>query len=281
MSSPTLWAISDLHLAGAPNRQALPDVEPHPRDWLILAGDVGETEDHLRFALDLLCPKFHRLIWVPGNHDLWTLPVGSLRGEAKYRRLVKICREWNVLTPEDPYPLWPEPGADGRRFRIVPLFLLYDYSMTPQPMDPEAAVRWAAESGIRCADEDLLHFAPHASRQEWCWKRLELTEKRLAEELGPDESSILIHHWPLHDDFFLPARIERFTIWCGTKATAQWHLKYRAASVIYGHLHIRRTHWQDGVRFEEVSLGYPAHWDADKGITHYLRRILPIDAQSP
>jgi hypothetical protein len=29
---------------------------------------------------------------------------------------------------------------------------------------------------------------------------------------------------------------------------------------VYGHLHIPRTARYDGVRFEEVSLGYPREW---------------------
>ena len=281
-SSPRLWAIADLHLASAPNRRALPLLKSRPDDWLIVAGDVGETEDHLRFALDVLADKFARLIWVPGNHDLWTLPTDGLRGEAKYRSLVKICRERGVLTPEDPYPLWPDrsagPEAPGARaLRLVPLFLLYDYSLTPSPMTADDALRWAEETGIRCADEDLLHFPPHDSRQDWCAKRLRDTRSRLDAELGPDEGTVLISHWPLRSDFFLPARIERFAIWCGSRETHDWHRRYRAEVVVYGHLHIKRTHWHDGVRFEEVSLGYPAHWDQTKGIDAYLRPILPLN----
>lgn len=279
MSTIHLWAISDLHLASGPNLRALPDMQARPNDWLIVAGDVGETEKHLEFALKLLTERFAKVFWVPGNHDLWTLPLGSLPGEAKYRRLVKICREFGVVTPEDPYVLWPTP-VDGKRLRIVPLFLLYDYSMTPTPMDASEAVQWAADSGVRCADEDLLHFAPHDSRPAWCRARLRTTRERLGTELGDDERSLLISHWPLRSDFFLPSHIERFSIWCGTRQTHDWHLTYRALAVIYGHLHIRRTHWHDGVRFEEVSLGYPAHWNQDKGIDAYLRRILPAD-ESP
>ena len=30
----------------------------------------------------------------------------------------------------------------------------------------------------------------------------------------------------------------------------------------------------DGVKFEEVSLGYPKQWNQSRGIEHYLRRIL-------
>ena len=80
-----LWAISDLHLANASNREALKELPPHPDDGLILAGDVGESELHLYYALDVLAPRFKVLYWLPGNHDLWTLHHDPypLRGEPK------------------------------------------------------------------------------------------------------------------------------------------------------------------------------------------------------
>ena len=51
-----------------------------------------------------------------------------------------------------------------------------------------------------------------------------------------------------------------FALWCGTTATADWHTRYNAVCSVYGHLHIPRTTYYDGVRFEEVSLGYPREW---------------------
>ena len=48
-----------------------------------------------------------------------------------------------------------------------------------------------------------------------------------------------------------------------------------AKVVVAGHLHVRTTDWIDGVRFEEVSLGYPRHWRRQRGIDGYLREILP------
>jgi hypothetical protein len=48
-----------------------------------------------------------------------------------------------------------------------------------------------------------------------------------------------------------------FAQWCGTVATAGWHTRFQAQTVVYGHLHIPRTTVHDGVVFEEVSLGYP------------------------
>jgi len=131
-----LYAISDLHLANPDHRQVLEVVPSHPEDWLILAGDMGETEGHLIFALLILTCRFQRLLWVPGNHDLWTLPSdrSGLRGEAKYQQLVSICRDHGVLTPEDPYVLWE---GEGSPHLLVPVFLLYDYSYRPDHVPTE------------------------------------------------------------------------------------------------------------------------------------------------
>ena len=69
--------------------------------------------------------------------------------------------------------------------------------------------------------------------------------------------------------------VPRFIPWCGTEKTENWHNRFNADIVVSGHLHVRRTDWRDKTRFEEVSLGYPAQWDQKKGVSPYLRQILP------
>lgn len=268
-----LYAISDLHLAYPENRQALAAMPPHPDDWLIVAGDIGETEAQLRYALDILTPRFARLLWTPGNHDLWTLPnvAGDQRGEAKYRSMVEICRAYGVLTPEDPYVAWPGAGAPCL---VAPLFLLYDYSYRPDDIPLASALAWAEEEGIVCADELLLHPDPYPTRSDWCAARCAYTEARLHAVAGTP--LILINHFPLRQDLAVLPRIPRFSLWCGTRRTDDWHLRFNAHAVIYGHLHIPGTRWRDGVRFEEVSFGYPKQRVADRPIESYLRKILPI-----
>jgi 3',5'-cyclic AMP phosphodiesterase CpdA len=268
-----LLAISDLHLRYEVTRKALEELPPHPEDWLIVAGDVGETEQHLRFALAVLKRRFARVFWVPGNHDLWTAPPHPTepRGLEKYNRLVAICRDYGVLTPEDPYIEWPGPGP---QVLIAPLFLLYDYTFRPDSVPVEEAIQWAAEENILCSDEVLLHPDPFPSRQAWCAARVAATEPRLA-MAAARAPLVLINHWPLKRDLAVLPRVPRFSIWCGTQRTEDWHLRFRAQAVIYGHLHIRATKHRDGVRFEEVSLGYPQDWDARRGIEPYLREILP------
>lgn len=271
-----LLAISDLHLAHQRNRQALLEIPPHLEDDLIVAGDIGESEEQLHFALETLGQRFRRLLWVPGNHDLWTVgkdPL-KLRGEAKYRRLVEICRQHRVSTPEDPYLRWPDDGVSQDHL-LAPLFVLYDYSFRPDSISFEEALPWAAAQGIVCSDEYLLHPQPYTSRQEWCAARVAYSEERLDEAAGLGLPMVLINHFPLRRDHLRLRRIPRFSLWCGTRQTEDWHQRFGATAVVYGHLHVKGTILQDGVRFEEVSLGYPRDWDQNRGIAPYFRQILP------
>src|SRR5260370_41778880 len=102
----------------------------------------------------------------------------------------------------------------------------------------------------------MLHRVPYPSREAWCQARLEVTERRL-QERDPDLPAILVNHFPLVRDPTRVLRYPAFAQWCGTTATADWHVRFNAAAVVYGHLHIPRTTWHDGVPFVEVSYGYP------------------------
>jgi predicted phosphodiesterase len=268
-----LLAISDLHLGHDANRRALFEMPPHLDDWLILAGDTGEKLEHLQLALETLTSRFAQLIWVPGNHDLWVTPgddVG-LRGEARYRLFLERCREFGVLTPEDPYPAWP---GDGPATVIVPLMMMYDYSFRPDEVPVESAIEWARGEGVRSADERYLHADPYASCAEWCAARAAYTEARLA-TIPADHATVLVNHFPLRQEHARLPRIPSFMVWCGTRRTEDWHRRFDARVVVTGHLHIRTTRFRDGVRFEEVSLGYPRQWKRARGMDAYLREILP------
>lgn len=274
-SEAALLAVSDLHVGHADNREVVAGLRPrHPDDWLVVAGDVGETPAHLEWALGLLVRRFARVVWAPGNHELWTTPADpvQLRGDQRYRHLVGICRRLGVSTPEDPYPLWT--GADGPAY-VVPMFLLYDYTFLP-PQQPtrEAALARAHREGIVCTDEFLLYPDPHRDRAEWCAERVAWTERRLA-ELDPRVPTVLVNHFPLVRADTDILRFPIFAQWCGTTRTADWHLRHRAAAVVYGHLHVPRTTVHDGVRFEEVSVGYPREWRRRGSPPGRLRQILP------
>lgn len=267
-----LLATSDLHLGHRENREALLRLPSCPADWLIVAGDVGERPEHLVLALETLTARFAKVVWTPGNHDLWSPPgeTDRTRGLARYDELVGICRQYGALTPEDPYAEW----ADGTGTIVVPMFLLFDYSLRPPGIPIASAVRWAREAGVRSGDEQMLDPSPWASCADWCRARCDATEARLA-ALPADTRTVLINHWPLRYDLARPPRVPRFSVWCGTTRTEDWPTRFRARAVISGHLHLRTTLWRHGVRFDEVSLGYPRDWCRERGIEWYVREIIP------
>jgi Calcineurin-like phosphoesterase len=267
-----LLAISDLHLAHRINRQALPTIPAHPDDWLIVAGDVGEQPAHLHLALTVLTSRFARVIWTPGNHDLWCAhdATDRTRGQDRYEELVGICRRFGVLTPEDPYVAWP-PEPDTL---VVPMFLLFDYTFRPPHVGADDALKWAREAGVVSGDELMLDPRGWSSLTAWCHARCDVTEARLA-QLSANTRTILINHWPLRYDLARPPRIPQFSLWCGTTRTEEWARRFRARVVISGHLHFRTTLWRHGVRYDEVSLGYPRDWKQDRGPAWYLREVLP------
>lgn len=279
MTAPRLLAVSDLHVRHADNRAIAEGLRPtSDGDWLIVAGDVAEQVDDVVATLESLRRRFARVIWVPGNHELWTRtkdPV-PLRGVARYERLVRECRAIGVDTPEDGFPVWT---GDGGPVVVAPLFLLFDYTFLPEGTTTAAEGLAAARAaGVVCTDEHLLHPDPHPDLAAWCAARVEHSRRRL-DALDPALPTVLVNHWPLTR---LPTRVLRypeFALWCGTTASADWHVRYRATAVVYGHLHIPRVTTEDGVRFVEASLGYPREWRSRTRPTEPLpRQILPAPA---
>lgn len=274
-----LLAISDLHVAYPQNRAIVEGLRPTTaEDWLLVAGDVGEVVSDVEWALGRLRDRFGTVVWVPGNHELWTHrrdPV-RLRGEQRYRHLVELCDRLGVLTPESPYPVWE--GAGGP-VRVVPLFLLYDYSFRAGGGTKEEALARAYDSGVVCTDEFLLHPDPYPSREAWCQARLEHTEHRLT-ALDDGLPTVLVNHFPLVREPTEVLYYPDFAQWCGTTRTADWPRRFRAAAVVYGHLHIPRRTVHDGVRHVEVSVGYPREWGR-RGHPHgLLRQVLPEPEES-
>lgn len=274
-----LLAISDLHVSHPENRAVVEQLRPGgDEDWLIVCGDVSESIADVEWALQLLSQRFAKVLWTPGNHELWSTPGEpvALRGEARYRHLIQICRERGVLTPEDPYPIWD--GDEGPAV-VAPLFVLYDYSFGRNiAATKEQALELAHRAGVVCSDEFLLHPDPYATRDAWCHARIVATEQRLAGCNG-HAPIVMVNHFPLIEQ---PTRVlwhPEFAQWCGTTRTADWHVRFKAKAVVYGHLHIPRTTWHDGVRFEEVSLGYPREWHRRSPSRPVLRQIMPKETR--
>ncbi|KAF7339198.1 Metallophosphoesteras-like protein [Mycena venus] len=276
-----LYAISDLHLSFQSNRDEWQKLKPHPEDGLILCGDIGEKAEHLDLAFGIAKQNFKEVFWCPGNHELYSLPIAtSQRGEAKYAECRAVAARHGVHTPEDTFVRWED--ESGGPVLVAPIFTLYDYTFRPAHLtSTEHALAWAEEANTVATDEAILFPDPHRSREAWCAALVEKAEAKLAAAAvaAGDVPLVIVNHWPLREDLVFIPRIPRFILWCGTKRTEDWHVRFNACVVVSGHLHVPRTDWKDGVRFEECSLGYPREWadvrQSGRDINDLLRVIWP------
>lgn len=256
----TLWAVSDLHVAVRENRPVVAKLAPrHPGDWLIVAGDVAERPELVLRTLGELADRFERVIWTPGNHELFCRGTDRHTGEARYRQLVEGARALGVVTPEDPFPVFA--GVT-----ICPLFTLYDYTWRTVGRSVDEAVAEASAAGVMMTDEFAIR--PFEDPVAWCRRRLAATVRRMAHVRGP---VVLVNHWPLVREALEGLAVPQLALWAGTRHTQHWPQRYGAVAVVYGHLHLPREFTVDGVRHVEVSLGYPREWQG-----HPAGRAWPV-----
>lgn len=277
-----LLAISDLHVGYPANREIVEALRPeHDDDWLLVAGDVAERTTDITWALSTLKQHFSTVIWLPGNHELWTPPDDpvQLRGDARYRHLVDDARRLGVITPRirtrcgkaraDPSPSSPCSCSTTTPGATAPPAPAPRTRRWPRP------ARQASSAPTRCSctptrcPAATTGAAPGSPRPPM---RLDA--------LDPDLPTVLANHWPLHREPTAVLHYPEFALWCGTEQTEQWHTRYRATEVVYGHLHIPRVIWRDGVRFTEVSLGYPREWGKRPAGPAGPRRILAYGEQA-
>ena len=242
----TLWSVSDLHVTFPANRGRVERLQPAGEgDWLIVAGDVAESIDLVVDTLARLRRRFARVIWCPGNHELFARPAERYRGRARYDRLVALLRDVAVDTPEDPFPVFGE-------VTVAPLFTLYDYSFRPEGVTAVDALLDARAA--RATLDDELFIAPFVDVEAWCAERVAYSRARLAEVTGP---TLLVNHWPLVIEPTRRMRQPEMALWCGTTSTRSFARDHRAVGVIHGHLHMPEEITVDGVPHVDVSLGYP------------------------
>ncbi len=279
--APRLLATSDLHVNRTENEAVVEDLHPtDPGDWLIVAGDVGDRIEHLRRTLSTLAERFARVIWVPGNHELWTRRDEEVDavGPARYAHLVEVCRALGVLTPEDEWPVWEGDGRTGAGVPAVPALrlLVAACARTWSGSASREALEVAREAGVVCTDEFLMSSDPYPGPPAWCAERLALIRGQRLAARPAGMPTVLVNHWPLTA---LPLQVLRhpeFALWCGSaghRALAPSSTTRRRWST--GTCTCPRTTWEDGVRFEEVSVGYPREWQRHGLVRGPLRQILP------
>src|SRR5215831_14508430 len=70
-----IFAVSDIHIDYDENARWVANlsISEYQDDLLILAGDVTDTRQLLDWCLCTLVKRFRKVLFVPGNHDLWVI----------------------------------------------------------------------------------------------------------------------------------------------------------------------------------------------------------------
>ena len=92
---------------------------------------------------------------------------------------------------------------------------------------------WCAPTSTSCTRTRIRRGRRGAGRG---WPPPRPGSPPLPEELP----TVLVNHWPVVREPTRPLWYPDFALWCGTEATADWPRRFRAAAVVYGHLHIPR-----------------------------------------
>ena len=220
--------MSDLHVRYPENRAIVEGLRPvSDGDWLIVAGDVAERVDDVVGTLTLLRERFATVVWVPGNHELWTRQKEgvALRGRSV---TTTSCRRAapSACSPRRTRSRSGRARAGRGRRAAVPALRLLVPARRHRDRRGRPGCRLHRRRGVH--DEYLLAPDPYPDRAAWCAARVAYSRARL-DACDPDLPTVLVNHWPLTR---LPTRVLRypeFALWCGTTATADWHVRYRAA----------------------------------------------------
>lgn len=249
-----VFAVSDIHVDFDVNVQWLRQLSraDYRDDILILAGDVTHKLAELSRCLNELVERFAKVLFVPGNHDVWVL------GEAPERTSLQKFDDV-VATVE-------RSGASMQPYRrghllIAPLLSWYDYSFG----EPTAelcklwtdfhACRWPAGFTVKDAAGYFMD-----------------RNQALVTE-GAGKIITFSHFLPRIDliPAHVPARHRLLDPVLGSSRLDRQIRQLGSSMHVYGHSHINRRIDIDGVTYVNNALGYPG----EERITQ--RQLLCID----
>lgn len=282
-SGTRIFAVSDLHVDFPANMHWVQsvDAQRHQQDLLIVAGDVSDDLERLKYALGTLRERFNRVFFVPGNHELWLRQCGSSHSVEKFHRVVELCRRLEVTTQ----PQRIETAGSSSAVWVVPLLSWYvtpeegsDSLFLPKPGENPDLTNWAdryfvrwpsvapcerpANFFLRLNQPHLSHSfdAPVVSFSHFL-PRVELMRRNEYERtrFGPEPPD-------LYPDF-------NFSRVAGC-ASIDVQLRNIGASVhVYGHQHRNRWRDIDGVLYVSNCLGYPPGPLQDQSDTRCLWQV--------
>ncbi len=236
-----VFALSDIHVDFDENARWIADlsIDDYRDDVLILAGDVSAALRLLHWCLSSLTRRFKKVLFVPGNHELWVIR--------------EDCSKNSLQKFEEVCAVAESAGASMQAFcerglSIIPLFAWYDYSFG-EPSD-ELRLLWgdyrACRWPSRFTEEDIAsYFAA-------------LNDKQTS--LAGGTIITYSHFLPSLDvmpQFNPSVRKLLYPVLGSVKLERQLR-KLNSDIHVYGHSHVNRHVKIDGVSYVNNAFGYPS-----------------------
>jgi Icc-related predicted phosphoesterase len=232
-----IFAASDLHTDFKENREIIAQIPEnlYQDDTLIVAGDIADRIERVRETLLLLRPKFKKVFYLPGNHELWVRNEDCNSIE-KLFRILDLCDSLNVETrPARVDSVW-----------IVPLFSWYSPSFDLSP-DNSRLEGWSDFYFCKWPEE-IGEVSEYFSR---------MNEPSIRSYDGPVIS--FSHFLPRIE--LLPSRewlrFKGLPKVAGCQSIESQIRELKSIIHVFGHSHINRDCVIDGVRYVQNALSYP------------------------
>ena len=266
---------SDLHVEHHP--EVIPLVAERVQalrpDVLIVAGDLTHDLDTLEAALTRLAGAAPRLVFIPGNHDLWCAAEGPNSRDKYEREIPARCARAGVIA------LQHEPvELDGVVFCGSTGW--YDYSLRSRELDGTFSradyergswgrLRWNDKQRIVWPGDDGARLDDVAI----CDRMVADLERQLA-DAGARPTVVVTHHLPLPELVTSRGELPWDFINGFMGSDRLGAAMQRAANVRYGacgHTHFRKRAVVAGPRgefaVESSPVGYPREYARYAGLT--------------
>jgi predicted phosphodiesterase len=235
-----IFSLSDIHIDYDVNARWIANLSgaEYQDDALILAGDVTDSLRLLDWCLSALAKRFKKVLFTPGNHDLW---------------VIREDREMNSLQKfDDVSAVVESSGASMRAFRerglsIIPLLAWYDYSFG-EPSEKLRAV-WM--------DYRACRWPGGYTEKDVAARFAALNDEQVS--VAGDTVITYSHFLPRIDLMpgFSPGA-HKFLYPVLGSARLESQLRRLNSSIhVYGHSHVNRHVTIDGVSYINNAFGYP------------------------
>jgi predicted phosphodiesterase len=234
-----VFAVSDVHIDYQENLDWLNGLstQDYVDDVLILAGDLTDDLQLLAHSFDQLSNKFKKVLYVPGNHELWVNRCKSRDSLEKYQRIKTLADEHGISQ---------QPFID-HSISIIPLLGWYDYSFgQPSKQLTDAWTDFHAccwPNQMQAADINqyfLEQNKPH----------LNLT----------NQTVISFSHFVPRIDLmpsYIPQKFRYIYPVLGSNKIEQQIRQLKPDLHIYGHSHVNRNVVIDDIQYINNAFAYP------------------------